>query len=92
MRWHAWKMGSEQLEEYAEVSEERVTMGGVRAIKHVFDYSFDLPEGMVGLRVVELFLVQDSFVYAVVCWVPSWGWDEYQSTFDTIIGSFRLLD
>jgi len=92
MRWHAWKMVLEQLEEYAEVSEERVTMGGIRAIKHVFDYSIDSPEGMVRVRVAGLFLVQDSFVYRVTCIVPSWDWDEYQSTFDTMISSFRVLD
>jgi len=90
--FNAWKMGSEELEGYAEVSEERVTIVGESAVKHVFHYSGYAPEGTILWKVVEIFFVKGSFVYDVCCRVPSWGWDEYQSTFDTMISSFRLLE
>ena len=63
-------------------------MGGVSAIKHVFDYSY---EGY-WKRVATLLLVEDGTAYVIDCVAGPSVWDEYEPIFDTIMNSFRVLE
>jgi hypothetical protein len=90
--WNAfieWKASEKELQAYAQVTEETVTVGGVSAIRQVFEYK--QPAG-VWITVEELFLVKDGFAYVITCAASTSLRDEYESTFDTIINSFGFLD
>jgi len=90
--WNAfieWKADEEELQAYAQVSEEQVTVGGVTAIRQVFEYK--QPTG-VWITVEELFLVKDGVAYVITCATSTSLRDEYESIFDTVMNSFKLLD
>ena len=83
-----WEAVVEELPGYTQVSEERVTVGGVSAMKNVFDYSY---EGYWG-RVATLLLVKDGTAYVIDCVAGPSVWDKYEPIFDTIMNSFKVLD
>lgn len=76
------------MEGYTPISEEAVTVDGVAAIKHVC--SFDVQEGT--FQAVLLYVVEDTTGWIVTCLCIADCWSQYETTFDTVIGSFQLLD
>ena len=64
-------------------------MGGVSAMKHVFEYSY---EKLTWTRVAALLLVKDGITYIISCFAGFSDWDEHESTFDTVMNSFKLLE
>ncbi len=73
---------------YTPISEEALTVDGVAAIKHVC--SIDVYE--VAFQSMLLYVVEDSNGWIVFCACRGDCWSQYETTFDTIVGSFRLLD
>ena len=73
---------------YIPISEEALTVDGVAAIKHVC--SIDVYE--VAFHAMLLYVVEDSNGWIVFCPCRSDCWSKYETTFDTIVDSFRLLD
>lgn len=84
-----WKAYWEEQPGYAQVSEERVRVGGVSAMKHVFEFR---QEGMTWTRIAALLLVKDGISHIVSCAAGFSDWDENESIFDTIMNSFKLLE
>ena len=73
---------------YIPISEEALTVDGVAAIKHVC--SINVYE--VAFQAMLLYVVEDSNGWIVFCPCISDCWSKYETTFDTIVQSFRLLD
>ena len=73
---------------YIPISEEALTVDGVAAIKHVC--SIDVYE--VAFHAMLLYVVEDSNGWIVFCPCRSDCWSKYETTFDTIVDSYRLLD
>ena len=73
---------------YIPISEEALTVDGVAAIKHVC--SIDVYE--VVFQAMLLYVVEDSNGWIVFCPCRSDCWSQYETTFDTIVDSYRLLD
>jgi hypothetical protein len=74
---------------YTPISEEDVTVDGFLAIKHVC--SIAVSED-VDFQAVLLYVVEDITGWIVFCTCRSDCWSQYETTFDTMIGSFQLLD
>jgi len=76
------------IEGYTPISEEELTVDGVAAIKHVF--AFDV--GVAIFNGMQLYMVKGTTGWTVTCQCPSECWSQYGPIFDTIAGSFRLLE
>ena len=73
---------------YIPISEEALAVDGIPAIKHVC--SIDVYE--VAFQAMLLYVVEDSNGWIVFCPCRSDCWSKYETTFDTIVDSYRLLD
>jgi len=73
---------------YRDISEEQVPLGGRTAIKHVSTASL----GIVTFKQMQVYLVEGSTGWIITCTVRLDWWSQYESTFDIIANSFRLLD
>jgi len=75
-------------EGYTPISEKALTVDGIAAIKHVCSLSYV----EVTFQAMLLYVVDDTNGWIVFCPCQSYCWSKYEPTFDTIVGSFRLLD
>lgn len=73
---------------YTPISEEEVTVDGIAAIKHVCSIAYV----EATFQWMLLYVVEDTNGWIVSCVCKSDCWSKYEPTFDTIVGSFRLLD
>ena len=89
LAFNDWKVYWEEQPGYAQVSEERVRVGGVSAMKHVFEFR---QEKATWTRSAALLLVKDGIAYIISCAAGFSDWDRHESTFDTIMNSFKLLE
>jgi len=76
------------IEGYTPISEEELTVDDVAAIKHVF--AFDV--GVAIFNGMQLYLVAGTTGWTSTCQCLSECWSQYGPIFDTIAGSFRLLE
>ena len=72
---------------YTFLSKEAITVNGVPAIKH----TFTLTCGELSSKAVQLYISQGTVVYVVSCGCAPTVFNSYESTFNTIINSFRFL-
>ncbi|MBA7602403.1 hypothetical protein ES703_09492 [subsurface metagenome] len=89
LAFNDWKAYAEEMHAYSQIAEERVTVGGVSAMKHVFEYR---QEKATWTRVAALLLVKDGITYVIICAAGFSAWDEHELTFDSIMNSFRVLE
>jgi len=75
-------------EGYTPISEEEMTVDGIAAIKHVC--SFDVRE--VTFQAMLLYAVEGTTGWTVFCTCRFDCWSQYGPIFDTVAGSFRLLE
>lgn len=76
------------LEGYIFISQEQLTVGGFPAIKHIYT----LTSGGLTGQVMQLLIVRETTAWSVTCQVSTSCWTAYKPIFDTIAGSFTLLD
>lgn len=86
--FEAGKRHLRNLEGYTPISESPLTVNGVAAIKQVCTWE---PEG----EAVQL--MQVCLVEGTTAWILSFTtvpdcWEQYEETFDTMAGTFQLLD
>ncbi len=74
---------------YTPISEEDVTVDGFPAIKHVCLIAVTED---VDFQAVLLYVVEDADGWTVLCLCRSDCWSQYETTFDTMIDSFQLLE
>ena len=73
---------------HRDISEEHVPLGGRTAIKHVSTASL----GTLTFEQMQVYLVEGSTGWVIACTVRLDWWSQYESIFDTVVGSFQLLD
>lgn len=86
--WEEVKQQLATLEGYAPISEEEITIYGLPAIKHVYIFMYQGEP----LKNAQAFLVEGKTAWGIICTSAPNCWSQYESTFDTIINSFKLLD
>ncbi|MGB2800469.1 MAG: PsbP-related protein [Dehalococcoidia bacterium] len=74
---------------YTLIHRGNTTLDGMEAFEHVF--SCEIYEG-VPLQMMQLYVAANMTVWYVTCECASDCWSQYETTFDTIVASFRLLD
>jgi len=82
------KEGLEDLEEYTLISEDELTIGGIPAVKLVFTHT----ELGFTEQVKHIYLLNEQIAWAIGTSSAAECWNKYEDTFDTIAGSFRLLE
>jgi hypothetical protein len=73
---------------HRDISEEQVSLGSRSAIKHVSTASL----GDLTFKQMQIYLVEGSTGWVIACTVRLDWWIQYEAIFDTVVGSFRLLD
>jgi len=71
---------------YTSISEEQATLSGRIAIKHVYTLA------ELSAKQMDIYLVESSTGWVITCSSIRELWYQYESIFDTMMGSFRLLD
>jgi len=74
---------------YTPISEQDMTVDGFPAIKHVCLIAVTED---VDFHAMLLYVVEDTTGWIVFCTCRSDCWSQYEPTFDTMIGTFQLLD
>jgi hypothetical protein len=86
----------DNYQDYVAVSAEELTINGIPAIKHTFTGSikirlaFGVPD-TISYKWVQVYLVENGVGWLIHCSCPEESFDSYESTWDTVINSFRLL-
>ena len=75
-------------EGYTPIAEEALTVDGVAAIKHVCSLAYV----EITFQAMLLYVVDGTNGWIVFCPCRADCWSKYETTFDTIVDSFRLLE
>lgn len=87
--WESVKLQYATYKGYTYISEEEITICGLPAIKHVFTDIGGL--GKTSKHVQALF-IEGKTAWFIICASAENCWSQYETVFDTIINSFKLLD
>jgi hypothetical protein len=77
--------------DYTPVSTEELTINGMPAIKHIYTSVAHLAFHTAPYKCVEVYLVENGTGWILRFYCPEESFDSYESTWDTVINSFRLL-
>lgn len=73
---------------YTQLSVEEVTVGGLAGIEH--GCTMGVGEGT--FQAVQVYVVDESVGWTVTCLCTMECWERFGPVFETVVGSFRLLD
>jgi hypothetical protein len=85
----------ESSDNYDFVSEENLTIDGIPAIKIIFrDVWWEdiAGVGATDVKVIECYLIKQQTVFGITLKCDPSCWDIYESTFNTMLTSFHVLD
>ena len=79
---------ADRVNDYVPISTEEITVNGMPAIKHV--YTQTITSHLY--TAIKVYLVQGGAEWVLAIHSPQESLESYQSTFDTALSSFRLLE